>query len=90
MRVRRNILTVVAAGVIVAFVLGAVKLTLMRFKGGDVYPPYSSLRTDPLGVKAFYEALSELPGLHVRRNYTPLDKLTGGPGADILIGGSVA
>ena len=85
MRARRNILTVVGAGVVIAFTLGAVNLMLMRFESGDVYPPYSSLRTDPLGAKAFYEALGELPSLDVRRNYTPLDKLTGGPGDTLML-----
>jgi hypothetical protein len=46
---------------------------------GEVYPAYSSLRTDPLGAKALFESLSEQPGLNVTRLYkarSPLDSET--------------
>ncbi len=36
---------------------------------GDVYPPYSSLRSDPLGAKGIYESLAALPGIEVERLY---------------------
>lgn len=62
-------------GLALAFVFGLVHLMNLRFQAGDVYPPYSSLRTDPLGTKAFYESLANLPGFHVRRNYQPFEKL---------------
>ena len=39
------------------FVLGVIYLFLLRFEAGDVYPPYSSLRADPLGTMAWYESL---------------------------------
>ncbi len=40
-----------------------------EFDEGQVFPAYSSFRSDPLGTKAFYEALDEMPGIEVRRNY---------------------
>ena len=43
------------------FLYGVITLLIMRFQVGDVYPPYSSYRSDPLGTKAFYEALNLLP-----------------------------
>ena len=46
---------------------------------GEVYPAYSSLRSDPLGAKALFESLSEQPGLDVTRLYkarSPLDSET--------------
>ena len=55
------------------FALGLRQLFVLRFRGGDIYPPYSSLRSDPLGAKALYESFSNLPGLSVSRNYKPLD-----------------
>ena len=61
-----------------AFVLfgwGVVELFDLRFAAGDVYPPYSTLRNDPLGAAAFYEALEGQPGLRVERNLRPLDRL---------------
>lgn len=57
------------------FSYGLVQLFVLRYEAGDVYPPYSSLRADPLGTKALAEALTDLPGVEVRRNFKPLDKL---------------
>lgn len=65
-------LTVILATI---FVVGFGWMLLQRFQKGDVYPPYSSLRTDPLGCKVFLEALAERPGVTVRRNFKPLDRL---------------
>lgn len=58
-----------------ALVYGVAQLFTLRFEQGDVYPPYSTLRADPLGAKAFYEALDELPGYEARRNFRPLVRL---------------
>jgi len=65
------------AGLIMAalFVLGVIRLFELRFAVGDVYPPYSSLRTDPLGAKAFYQGLQNCCGLKLERNYEPLSKI---------------
>lgn len=57
------------------FVAGVVYLFLLRFEAGDVYPPYSSLRADPLGTMALCESLAKLPGLEVRRDTTDRNKL---------------
>jgi hypothetical protein len=61
--------------IIAAFLAGVVHLFLLRFEAGDSYPPYSSLRADPLGSKALYESLGSLEGITVSRNYQPLSKL---------------
>ncbi len=55
--------------VLAAFAAALAQLFAMRFEAGDIYPPYSSLRADPVGVKAFYESLGNLPGMDVNRNY---------------------
>ena len=55
-----------------AFALGVVRLFLLRFEAGDVYPPYSSLRSDPLGSRAFYSSLEKVNSARVSRNYMPL------------------
>jgi hypothetical protein len=57
------------------FAYGLVRLFVLRYEMGDVYPPYSSLRADPLGTKALAAALDELPDVEVRRNFKPLPKL---------------
>ena len=61
--------------VLVVFAAGIVHLFELRFDVGDVYPPYSTLRTDPLGAKAFFESLAALPGLRVERSLRPLSAL---------------
>lgn len=81
---RRVILWVLAAAGVVGFGFGLLRLLLLRFEAGDIYPPYSSLRTDPLGTKALYQALAELPRTSVRRNFLPLRKLSGRKGATLL------
>lgn len=60
---------------VAAFVFGSVELFQLRFEAGDVYPPYSSLRADPLGTMAFYESLQRLPGLRVERDFRPTNLL---------------
>jgi len=56
--------------------VGLIHLFILRFEIGDIYDPYSSLRADPLGTKAYYEGL-EASGLYsVERNYRPLQMLS--------------
>ena len=61
--------------VLTSFVAGLAQLFILRFEAGDIYPPYSSLRADPLGAKAFYESLANLKGIEVYRNYEQEDKI---------------
>jgi hypothetical protein len=79
------------------FVAGLCALLMLRFETGDLFPAYSSLRTDPLGVKVLFQALEHMPDLSVERNFRPLSKLAGGEkttlfylgiGPDFLIWGS--
>ena len=71
---RRSILlAVLMAGL---FLFGLFKLFVLRFEQGDVYPPYSTLRSDPLGTKALYTSLEYLVGDNLRRNYGGLPRLT--------------
>src|SRR5579862_5217559 len=61
------------------FLAGAWEVMIAPLITGEVYPAYSSLRTDPLGAKALFESLSEQPGLDVTRLYrarSPLDSET--------------
>lgn len=59
----------------IGFVAGLTHLFRLRFEAGDVYPPYSSLRADPLGTMALYESLDELPGITARRDFSAANKL---------------
>ena len=67
---------------LVAFLAGLVHLFNLRFEAGDNYPPYSSLRMDPLGAKALYESLDRI--IPVRRHFQPLSKLGEGREATLL------
>lgn len=53
------------------FVFGLVRLLELRLDRGDIYPPYSSLRTDPLGASVFYESLNDVPGVRAQRYFKP-------------------
>ncbi len=59
------------AALFVVFGYGALHLYLLRFTAGDVYPPYSSFRADPVGTRALYESLKELDGVSVKRHAQP-------------------
>jgi len=67
-----------------AFAFGIVQLFKLRFEEGDVYPAYSSLRSDPLGAMAFYESLDKLPGISVRRDHSSANKLPEGKDTSYL------
>jgi hypothetical protein len=57
------------------FILGLGYLFQLRYRAGDVYPAYSSLRADPLGTKAFFDALAKAGDRTVRRNLHNLEQL---------------
>jgi len=67
-----------------AFVAGLARLFLLRFEAGDVYPPYSSLRADPLGTMVLWESLEKLPGLTVRRDFSDANRLPETPNTTYL------
>jgi hypothetical protein len=56
---------------------GFVAVLTARYSSGEGYPIYSTLRSDPLGARALYEALDRLPMIETSRNYQRLDKLKG-------------
>ena len=72
---RPGFTAIVALVLAAALVYGVAQLFTLRFEHGDVYPAYSTLRADPLGAKAFYQALDELPGYDTRQNFRPLVRL---------------
>lgn len=73
-------------GVLLAW--GLATLTLLRFDTGAAYPPYSSLRPDPLGGKALYAALAELDATAVARSFEPLDRLPAAAGTTVILAGA--
>jgi hypothetical protein len=76
------IVVLLAAG----FFYGLWTLYQLRFAAGDIYPAYSSLRADPLGSKALYESISQLPGWSAARNYLPLENAPQGNATVLFLG----
>ena len=70
----RAVPVVVSLLITAAGLAGIGLLFELRFAAGDVYPRYSSLRSDPVGVRALYESLARLPGLSVARSFTPIER----------------
>jgi len=71
LRTRAPLLMTLAIGAL--FCYGIVHLLLMRFSVGDVYPPYSSLRSDPVGTEVLHDSLQMLPNLRVDRLLETID-----------------
>ncbi|MDA0322793.1 MAG: DUF4350 domain-containing protein [Verrucomicrobia bacterium] len=57
------------------FLAGVYSIFQLRFQRGDIYPPYSTYRADPLGCKALYESLDTYEGMRARRVLEPFDEL---------------
>jgi len=68
------------------FTWGMLRLFGVQFSIGDVYPEYSSLRSDPMGSRLLFESLARLPGLTVTRNYLPLEYFPDKPSTILLLG----
>ena len=59
----------------VLFIVGMVQLFLLRFEAGNVYPAYSSLRSDPLGTQVLFQSLRRISTDSVRRHFQPLHQV---------------
>jgi hypothetical protein len=60
----------ILVGIALLFAYAIGHLFSLRFQRGDIYPAYSSLRTDPFGAKMFYDGLKDIPSLDVSRNFS--------------------
>ena len=67
----------------IAFV--AIHLFNIQLAAGDVYPEYSSLRSDPLGAKLLFDSLALIPDIQVERNFLPPEYLPGGDAAILFL-----
>ena len=81
---RKFVPIIVIVGCVAVFAFGMVQLFKLRFDVGDVYPPYSSLRSDPLGTMALYESINKLPGISTRRDVSADDRLPESPDTTYL------
>ena len=82
----------IAIGVLfgVLFFWGLGHLFMLRFKTGDIYPPYSSLRADPLGTMALYESLANTGSINMRRHYESVARIQSGHDLTLFYLGSPA
>ena len=67
------------------FFWGVIILFNRQFASGELYPEFSSLRTDPHGAKLLYDSLGKLPGVTVERNFLPFEFLPRDGAALILL-----
>jgi hypothetical protein len=86
---RLRFIPVAAAFIMLAvFIYGTIRLFELRFESGTIYPPYSTLRTDPLGTSAFYEGLGSTGTIRASRNIEDISKVSDHIGNTIFILGS--
>ncbi|OHE81354.1 MAG: hypothetical protein A3G75_01930 [Verrucomicrobia bacterium RIFCSPLOWO2_12_FULL_64_8] len=83
------------AGMVLFLLLAALvyfigRLFDLRLRQGDVFPAYSSLRSDPLGTSALFESLTGLPDLSVARDHLPLARLAPEPPRTLVLAGMEA
>lgn len=83
-RTGRIVLIACGAAAIVGLLAGLPLLFGMRFRAGDVYPPYSSLRGDPLGARVLYEAIERTGGHGVQRTFQPPETMEFAPSTTLL------
>lgn len=76
---KKSVPIIVILGCVAIFIFGIAQLFQLRFESGDVYPIYSSLRSDPLGTMAFYESIDKLPGISTERDFSADNRLPQGP-----------
>jgi hypothetical protein len=75
---KRHLPTILLLGCAALLAAGLIQLIALRFEVGDVYPPYSSLRSDPLGAMVLYESLQNVDALRVQRDFSTANRLPGG------------
>ena len=73
--------------VFAAIVAGFAALYRLRVGHGDIFPAYSSLRSDPLGTRVFHDSLEALPGLRVTQRFQPLARLEPAPPCTLILAG---
>ncbi len=66
---------------------GFAALLRLRLDRGDSFPLYSSLRSDPFGLRALHDSLDRLPGMTVTRSYERLQDLASSPARTIVLAG---
>src|ERR1700761_718968 len=64
---RASVTWAIGIVLLIALAWGLEQVAYAPLETGDSYPPFSSMRADPLGTKALYESLAAMPGIEVSR-----------------------
>src|ERR1051325_8271290 len=83
---RNTWLFLLAVALLAVFVWGLGQVAVAPLQTGEVYPPYSSLRSDPLGAGGLFESLAAMPHLSVDRLYNPRAMTQGSHAAILVLG----
>ncbi len=78
---------VVLVGLLGLTLAGFAVLLRLRLDRGDSFPMYSSLRSDPFGLRALHDSLERLPELTVTRSFERLEDLASMPARTIVLAG---
>ena len=73
---------------LVVFIFAAGHLFVLYTESSEIHPPYSSLRSDPLGTRAFYEGLEATASEAPHRNYQMLNRLPMGRDTTLFLLGA--
>jgi hypothetical protein len=68
------------------FFWGVVSLFNRQFASGELYPEFSTMRTDRLGTKLLFDSLGKLGGIAVERNFLPMEFLPRDGATLVLLG----
>lgn len=88
MSVRSNLLILTSCLLLVLALASLYQLFALRFEAGDVFPPGSSLRSDPQGSMALFQALERAGGVKLQRNYRSLARQKVTASTILLLGNS--
>lgn len=84
MNARKAALAVAILGGV--FGWGVIRLFNRQFAAGELFPEFSSLRTDRMGTKLVHDSLGKLDGITVERNFLPFEFLPRDGAALLLVG----
>ena len=89
MQLNRKVLLLTAGtGTVIAFVAVFVHVFRLSHESGTTYAPYSTFRSDPLGMMALYNALTALDNTQVERYIQAFDEMPNGNGTTFVIAGA--
>ncbi len=87
-RLRRAAGLVCVAAVVAASAVVVYRAFVISYRGGSMYPRYSSHRADPMGLRVLHDALARVPELRVTRFQQSMSRLRTEP-ATLVVAGAI-